>query len=85
MITANRSCKKKSSERFSLKRLVKCVCPRCEKVHERFIYWTSRDTPRIFCKNGASGCNIIAEEIYELEALEVNTNIDIIKNLLEYA
>jgi hypothetical protein len=82
-MTANGSCKEKSLGKLSLKQLVKCICPKCEKMHECFMYWTGRGTPKIFCKNGASGCNVIAEELYELELHEVNT--DIAKSLLEYA
>ena len=67
------------------KQLVKCICPRCEKIHKRFILWTGRGTPRIYCNSGASGCNVIAEDIYEVEAHEVNNNTDIVNSLLEFA
>lgn len=26
-----------------------CVCPRCNKRYKRFIYWTGRGTPRVYC------------------------------------
>lgn len=83
-MTAKRSRKKKLTGKLSLKQLVKCICPKCEKIHKRFIFWTGGVTPRIFCQDGASGCNIIAEEAYELESHKVNTNTDIRESLLEY-
>lgn len=27
----------------------KCLCPRCGKTYTRFIFWTGKGTPRIFC------------------------------------
>lgn len=49
------------------------------------MFWTGEFTPRVFCNNGASGCNIIAEETYELETHEVNTDTEIVSTLLEFA
>jgi hypothetical protein len=76
---------KKNRGKLSLKQLVECVCPKCAKIHERFIFWSGRGTPRIYCIDGVSGCNIIAEEIYELEAHGINNNTDIVSTLLEFA
>lgn len=78
---------KKNRGKLSLKQLVECICPRCEKTHMSFMYWTGKGTPRVFCKQKDSGCDAIIEGIqerYELEAYEVNTHTDVTHHLLEF-
>ena len=29
----------------------KCICPSCETVHHRLLFWAGRGTPRKFCDN----------------------------------
>ena len=29
---------------------VECQCPRCEKIHSHYIYWTGNGKPRIYCR-----------------------------------
>ncbi len=80
---------KKNRGKLSLKQRVECICPRCEKTHMCFMYWTGRGIPRVFCKQepGDAGCSAIVEGIqerYEPEAYEVDIHTDITDHLLEF-
>jgi len=33
----------------SLNKRVLVKCPRCEKITERFVFWTGTGTPRFYC------------------------------------
>ena len=34
----------------SLNRFVECICPKCGKIHKRYMFWTGTTKPRYFCK-----------------------------------
>jgi hypothetical protein len=33
----------------SANKLIKCLCPLCNKIHKLMIHWTGRGIPRIYC------------------------------------
>ena len=42
--------RKYSTNRRDGEELIECFCPRCENTHKKFLYWTGRGKPKIYCK-----------------------------------
>jgi len=54
------------AEMKSLRKAKKCICPKCEKIHKKKLYFTGRGTPRIYC----TSCDAFAKNnFYEEEYL----------------
>ena len=34
---------------YEMGKKVNCQCPRCEKIHSRYMYWTGNGRPRVYC------------------------------------
>lgn len=54
---------------LSERRMTVCYCPRCEKEHMKYIFWTGHGTPRIFCDD------CIELEDDELETFSISHEI----------
>ncbi len=41
----------KGYEEFSDAKTIECLCPKCEKIHYKQIFWTGIGIPKIMCWN----------------------------------
>ena len=74
-----------SKSTASFKKTIKCICPRCGKVHKRRIFWTGKGTPRFYCPNCKEG-NLSEDGLHpvdngEIERVLNKTNNDMMEEL----
>lgn len=61
----------------SMAKSTKCICPRCEKIHYRLIFWTGNGIPRKMCPI----CYKTVKDDNVLELDESHINQDITKKI----
>lgn len=73
MNTLTRSCSKS----------IVCICPKCRKTYKRRMFWTGRDTPKMFCNNCKSIVGRYNNELYVVDEEEASKSLIQNENVTE--
>lgn len=57
----------RGSVQKSSNKMILCKCPRCEKEHKKFLHWTGRGRPRIYCRFCLNHYTVEMGDIYHKE------------------